>query len=114
LLILGLAPAIKSRSQILMSNSVFVDTSAFLGQVVARSEAAELAERHGWTDDPAFGFICSILAGLLIWQARLEEAEPWLQSAERALGDELPSPLRTTSSPGYGTTAAGHGASRPD
>jgi LuxR family transcriptional regulator, maltose regulon positive regulatory protein len=52
----------------------------------------ELAERHGWTDDPAFGFVASILAGVLTWQARLEEAEPWLQVAERALGDEAAQP----------------------
>jgi LuxR family transcriptional regulator, maltose regulon positive regulatory protein len=29
------------------------------------TEAAELAERHGWTGNPAFGFVCSILAGML-------------------------------------------------
>jgi LuxR family maltose regulon positive regulatory protein len=55
-------------------------------------EAAELAERHGWTDDPAFGFLGSFLAGMLIWQARLEEAEPLLQAAERALSDEAAQP----------------------
>ena len=27
------------------------------GHEVGR-EAAELAERHGWTDDPAFGLVC--------------------------------------------------------
>jgi LuxR family transcriptional regulator, maltose regulon positive regulatory protein len=56
------------------------------------TEAAELAQRHGWTDDPAFGFLGSFLAGMLIWQARPEEAEPLLQSAERALGDEAAQP----------------------
>jgi LuxR family transcriptional regulator, maltose regulon positive regulatory protein len=55
-------------------------------------QAVELAERHGWTGDPAFGFVASILAGMLTWQARLEEAEPWLQAAERALGDEAAQP----------------------
>ncbi len=59
------------------------------------AEAAGLAERHGWTDDPAFGLVCSILAGLLTWQARLGEAEPWLQRAERALGDKAAQPAAT-------------------
>ena len=61
------------------------------------TEAAELAEQHGWTDDPAFGFVASILAGMLTWQARLEEAEPWLQVAERALGDEAAQPASAAS-----------------
>jgi len=61
------------------------------------TEAAELAERHGWTDDPAFGLVGTILAGVLTWQARLEEAEPWLQVAERALGDEAAQPASSAS-----------------
>jgi LuxR family transcriptional regulator, maltose regulon positive regulatory protein len=70
---------------------------SFTRAVELGTEAAELAERHGWTDDPAFGFVCSILAGMLTWQARLEEAEPWLQSAERALGDEAAQPASSAS-----------------
>lgn len=46
-------------------------------------EAAELAERHGWTGDPAFGLFSTTLAAGLTWQARLGEAERRLQSAER-------------------------------
>jgi LuxR family maltose regulon positive regulatory protein len=61
------------------------------------TEAAELAERHGWTDDPAFGFVASMLAGMLTWQARLEEAEPRLQSAERAPGNEAAQPASSAS-----------------
>ena len=51
-------------------------------------EAAELAERHGWSDDPACGIACFVLAALLTWQGRLEEAERWLQSAERTVRAE--------------------------
>jgi len=51
-------------------------------------EAAELAERHGWSDDPAFGGACRVVAVELTWQARLEEAERWLQSAERTVRAE--------------------------
>jgi LuxR family maltose regulon positive regulatory protein len=55
-------------------------------------EAAELAERHGWTDDPAFGLVSNALGAGLTWQARLEEAEQWLQSAERTLRAEAVQP----------------------
>jgi len=51
-------------------------------------QAAELAERHGWADDPAAGLASSIAARVLIWQGRLEEAEPWIQRAERTLRAE--------------------------
>ncbi|MGH3234991.1 MAG: LuxR C-terminal-related transcriptional regulator, partial [Streptosporangiaceae bacterium] len=51
-------------------------------------EAAELAERHGWSDDPAFGVACRVVAVELTWQERLEEAERWLQSAERTVRAE--------------------------
>jgi len=51
-------------------------------------QAAELAERHGWTDEPAAGLASVIAARVLIWQGRLEEAEPWIQQAERTLRAE--------------------------
>jgi LuxR family transcriptional regulator, maltose regulon positive regulatory protein len=47
--------------------------------------AAGLAERHGWTDDPAAGVASLTVARVLVWQGRLEEAEPWIQRAERTL-----------------------------
>src|SRR6516162_518676 len=51
-------------------------------------QAAELAERHGWADEPAAGAASAIPARVLIWQGRLEEAEPWIQHAERTLRAE--------------------------
>jgi LuxR family maltose regulon positive regulatory protein len=48
-------------------------------------QAIELAERHGWTDDPAAGIALVILGGALTGQGRLEEAEPWVQRAERTV-----------------------------
>jgi LuxR family transcriptional regulator, maltose regulon positive regulatory protein len=50
--------------------------------------AVELAQRHGWTDDPAAGFASAVVGRLLIWQGRFEEAEPWVQRAERVLRAE--------------------------
>jgi len=51
-------------------------------------QAAELAERHGWTDEPAAGFASLGVGGRLAWQGRLAEAEPWIQHAERTLRSE--------------------------
>jgi LuxR family maltose regulon positive regulatory protein len=51
-------------------------------------QAAELAEQHGWADEPAAGLASVIVGAVLVWQARLEEAEPWIQRAERTLGAE--------------------------
>jgi LuxR family transcriptional regulator, maltose regulon positive regulatory protein len=51
-------------------------------------QAAELAERHGWTGEPAAGWASVGVARVLIWQGRLEEAEPWIQRAEHTLRAE--------------------------
>jgi LuxR family transcriptional regulator, maltose regulon positive regulatory protein len=48
-------------------------------------QAIELAERHGWTDDPAAGIAYAMLAGALVSQGRPDEAEPWVQRAERTV-----------------------------
>ena len=50
--------------------------------------AIELARRHGWTGDPAFGVACGALGTLLAGQGRPDEAEPWIQEAERTLTAE--------------------------
>jgi LuxR family maltose regulon positive regulatory protein len=51
-------------------------------------QAAELAEQHGWTDEPAAGVANLTVGAVLVWQARLEEAEPWILRAERTLRAE--------------------------
>jgi LuxR family maltose regulon positive regulatory protein len=45
-------------------------------------QAVELAERHGWTDQPAAGIAYMMLAAVLVSQGRPQEAEPWVQRAE--------------------------------
>jgi len=50
--------------------------------------AIELAERHGWTDEPAAGLAYVILGAILAWQMRPGEAGPWVQRAERVLRAE--------------------------
>jgi LuxR family transcriptional regulator, maltose regulon positive regulatory protein len=51
-------------------------------------QAVELAERHGWTDEPDVGAAYTVLAVVLAWQGRLEEAGDWLQRAERTIRAE--------------------------
>jgi len=51
-------------------------------------QAAELVEQNGWADEPGAGFASLIVGAALVWQARLEEAEPWIQRAERTVRAE--------------------------
>jgi LuxR family transcriptional regulator, maltose regulon positive regulatory protein len=48
-------------------------------------QAVELAERHGWTDEPAAGIAYQVLGSALVSQGRPDEAEPWVQRAERTV-----------------------------
>jgi LuxR family transcriptional regulator, maltose regulon positive regulatory protein len=50
--------------------------------------AIALAERHGWTDEPAACTAYMTLAGVLTNQGKLEEAEPWIQRAVRTVRAE--------------------------
>ncbi|UYM05868.1 LuxR C-terminal-related transcriptional regulator [Solicola gregarius] len=50
--------------------------------------AVELAEWHGWTDDPAVGVACTVIGLVLVWHGQPDEAEPWIQRAERTLSAE--------------------------
>jgi len=64
--------------------------TAGIGRLFARPaelarQAIELAELHGWTDESAFGAACRTLGAVLAWQGQPEEAEPWVQRAERAV-----------------------------
>jgi LuxR family maltose regulon positive regulatory protein len=51
-------------------------------------QAIELAERHGWTDEATAGNAYRVLGTVLAWQGRPEEAEPWVQRAERTVTAE--------------------------
>jgi LuxR family maltose regulon positive regulatory protein len=52
-------------------------------------QAIELAERHGWGEEPLAGMACTQLGIVLLYQGRLDEAEPWLERAERTLRTEV-------------------------
>ncbi len=51
-------------------------------------QAIELAERHGWTDDPFAGLAYMTFGSALAWQGRLDEADAWVQRAERTINAE--------------------------
>jgi len=73
-------------------------------------QAIELAERHGWTDEPTAGVAYVTFAGALAWQGRPEEAEPWLQRAERTVRAEAEPAAgwRSTTSAGGSSWRGGH------
>jgi LuxR family maltose regulon positive regulatory protein len=52
-------------------------------------QAIELAERHGWGEEPLAGMAYAQVGFVLLYQGRLDEAEPWLERAERILRTEV-------------------------
>ena len=51
-------------------------------------QAIELARRHGFSAEPIVAIAYPILAGSLLWQGELAEAEHWLAAGEQALRSE--------------------------
>ncbi len=67
--------------------------AAEIGRPFARAtersrQAIELARRHGWTDEPTAGIAYMTIGAALNWQGRPEEAEAWIQRAERTVTAE--------------------------
>src|ERR1700733_14961193 len=52
-------------------------------------QAIELAERHGWGEQPLAGMAYAQLGIVMLYQGRLDEAEPWLERADRTLRAEV-------------------------
>jgi LuxR family maltose regulon positive regulatory protein len=52
-------------------------------------QAVELAERHGWGEEPLAGIAYTALGSVQLHQGRLADAEPWLERAEHALRTEV-------------------------
>ncbi|MGH3283363.1 MAG: LuxR C-terminal-related transcriptional regulator [Streptosporangiaceae bacterium] len=50
--------------------------------------AVALAQRHGWSGEAGFAVACMVLGTVLTWQGQLDEAEPWVERAERTLRAE--------------------------
>jgi LuxR family maltose regulon positive regulatory protein len=53
------------------------------------TQAIELAERHGWAEESLAGMACAQLGIVMLFRGRLDEAEPWLERAERTLRTEV-------------------------
>jgi LuxR family maltose regulon positive regulatory protein len=53
------------------------------------TQAIELAERHGWAEESLAGMAYAQLGIVMLFQGRLDEAEPWLERAERTLRTEV-------------------------
>lgn len=51
-------------------------------------QAIELAERHGWAEEPTAGIAYTMLASVRSWQGQPDEAERWMQRAERTVRPE--------------------------
>ncbi|MET9266035.1 LuxR C-terminal-related transcriptional regulator [Amycolatopsis sp. NPDC004079] len=51
-------------------------------------QAVALAERHGWTDEPAAGVAYMTLGAVLAWQGLLDESQRWVRRAERTIRPE--------------------------
>jgi LuxR family transcriptional regulator, maltose regulon positive regulatory protein len=69
-----------------LAHQAALDVGWSFGRAAEHSrQAIELAEPHGWTDEPAAGMAFVILGGALTGQGRLEDAEPWVQRAERTV-----------------------------
>jgi LuxR family maltose regulon positive regulatory protein len=52
-------------------------------------QALELAERHGWGEEPLAGMVYAQLGIVMLYQGRLDEAEPWLKRADHTLRTEV-------------------------
>jgi len=48
-------------------------------------QAIELARKHGWEDKVPASVACIALGAVMLWRARLQEAESWLDRAEIGL-----------------------------
>jgi LuxR family transcriptional regulator, maltose regulon positive regulatory protein len=72
-----------------LAHQAVIETYRSFAQAAERSrQAIALAERHGWTDEPTAGTAYVMLGAALAWQGRAEEAEPWVQRAERTVRAE--------------------------
>jgi len=70
------------QAMISLTRSSYALAAERSGQVI------ELAQRHGWTDEPPAGIAYAVLGATLAWRGRPGEAEPWVQQAERTLRAE--------------------------
>ncbi|MFD7159090.1 LuxR C-terminal-related transcriptional regulator [Kribbella sp. NPDC059898] len=69
--------------------AVLAEPQSFALAAERSERAVELARRHGWSEEPVVAVAYAALADTLIWQGRLDDAEHWLERAERTLPAEV-------------------------
>lgn len=52
------------------------------------TEAIQLAQRHGWSEEPIIGVAYTVQAGAMVAHARLDEADRWFSRAQATLRPE--------------------------
>jgi LuxR family maltose regulon positive regulatory protein len=55
----------------------------------ASTRAIELAQEHGWSEDPIVAVAHGVRGAILVWQVHLDEAQLQLDQAQRAIRPEL-------------------------
>jgi LuxR family transcriptional regulator, maltose regulon positive regulatory protein len=73
------------------------------------TEAAELAQRHGWIEEPSVAVAYLALGAARVWQLRLDEAQPLLDHAGRVLRPELQPAADLVLQQARGMLALAHG-----
>ena len=73
----------------LANRALLASFGSFGAAYEAGMEAVRLAGDHGWGDEPIVGLAYALLGTMSNWRGRLEEAEDWLERAQRALTAEL-------------------------
>ncbi|HZD13615.1 MAG TPA: LuxR C-terminal-related transcriptional regulator [Pseudonocardiaceae bacterium] len=63
--------------------------SSFTLAAQRSGQAIELARRHGWAEESTVAVAYAVQGYAMVGQGRLEDAEPWLDRAERALRVEV-------------------------
>ncbi len=90
-----------------------IDVTGSLALSAERArQAVELARRHGWTEEPAAGVAYEILGAVLAWQGQFEEAEPWIQRAERTVRPDTEPTMALLVLYGRGLVELGRGRDR--
>jgi LuxR family transcriptional regulator, maltose regulon positive regulatory protein len=72
-----------------LAHSALVNNFRTFSLAAERStEAIQLAQRHGWSEEPITGVAYTVLAGAMVAHARLDEADRWFARAQATLRPE--------------------------
>jgi LuxR family transcriptional regulator, maltose regulon positive regulatory protein len=72
-----------------LAHSAMVVTFRTFSLAAQRSaEAIQMAQRHGWSEEPVTGVAYSVLAGAMVAHTRFEEADRWFARAHATLRPE--------------------------